>query len=92
MYAFQAKFSEVLIARVAIVWTVLVWTTVSGLTPFGIFQPADRGLQDLTSQLAPSAPTRDDIVIVSIDAQSFKHFGDRWPWTRDRHAALLDAA
>lgn len=92
MYAFQAKFSEVLIARAAIVWTVLVWTTVSGLTPFGIFQPADRGLQDLTSQLAPSAPTRDDIVIVSIDAQSFKHFGDRWPWTRDRHAALLDAA
>ncbi len=35
------------------------------------------------------APSRDDIVIVAIDAASLSQLG-RWPWSRTIHAALLD--
>ena len=36
-----------------------------------------------------SRPPADDIVIVAVDEKSLDELG-RWPWSRDRHARLID--
>jgi CHASE2 domain-containing sensor protein/nitrogen-specific signal transduction histidine kinase len=53
----------------------------------GLAQRADGFVYDLLARVAVHAP-RDDIVIVAIDNASVGALG-RWPWTRDRHTALL---
>ncbi|MEM0986014.1 MAG: adenylate/guanylate cyclase domain-containing protein [Pseudomonadota bacterium] len=92
MGTIRETLSETLTARIAMAWTVLCWLAVSGLTLTGTFRAMDRGVHDLAASMTPPLAERDDIVVVAIDAQSFQSFGERWPWPRDRHAALLDAA
>jgi len=45
-------------------------------------------LRDLRFQHASTIRARDDIVLIEIDDRSLD-LGGRWPWSRDRQAALL---
>ena len=55
----------------------------------------NRGLERLDLMIydlmlpAQAVPMSDDIVIVAIDDYSLQRFG-RWPWSRSRHAELVD--
>ncbi len=54
----------------------------------GLLAPVERQLDDMrTRALTGGSPS--DVVIVAIDAQSLKDL-NRWPWSRQVHAALLE--
>ncbi|WP_198647086.1 CHASE2 domain-containing protein [Pannonibacter carbonis] len=49
----------------------------------------DARLFDYLSTLQPPQQPDTSIVIVAIDEPSFAEIGQRWPWPRDLHAALV---
>ncbi len=44
---------------------------------------------DLRLRLRPQRPVSDKIIVIAIDDKSIKAVG-RWPWTRDKHSAMID--
>lgn len=52
---------------------------------FGGFQAQAEDL------LQPGTTDLEDVVVVGIDRKTLDRIGDSWPWTRERHAELLDA-
>lgn len=69
---------------------ILMWSTLAALV-IGVLEllgPVDdylRMLRNIARQHAPSG----QIVIVAIDDRSVAKLGE-WPWSRDKHAVLLD--
>ncbi|MBK8173916.1 MAG: EAL domain-containing protein [Rhodospirillales bacterium] len=55
---------------------------------FAIFERIDAGLHDWLVPLS-FRPAPPDIIIIAIDAFSLDALG-RWPWSRRRHAELID--
>lgn len=53
----------------------------------GIFDTLEWSLQDRLCQKSGSTDTR--IIIIGIDDKSLEKLG-RWPWSRDKHARLID--
>jgi len=69
---------------------IFIWSTVAALVvgALGLMQPLDdqlRVLRNMARQKAPSG----DIVVIGIDDKSLEHIGS-WPWSRTRHAELVD--
>lgn len=64
------------------------------LGPMGFFDRFKLKTEDifvyLTTSLKPAPAASGDIVFLTIDDQSFKVMGRRWPWTRDIFGLLLD--
>ena len=54
-----------------------------------VFRRMDHLVFDL-GQLVSRRPVADDIVLVTVDEESLGRLG-RWPWSREIHAALIDA-
>lgn len=55
--------------------------------PFGLIEAR---LYDLLSTIAPPRPPQWGAVVVAIDEPSFSEVGQRWPWSRELHARLVD--
>ena len=49
----------------------------------------DQSLYDLFLSIDNDKPAREDIIIVAIDDYSLAELG-RWPWSRDKHADLIN--
>ncbi|QFU17998.1 CHASE2 domain-containing protein [Microvirga thermotolerans] len=63
------------------------------LAPLSFFPPLgliEARLFDLFSTLAPPRPDRPGAIVVAIDEPSFSEVGQRWPWSRDLHARLIE--
>ncbi|PKP91882.1 MAG: adenylate/guanylate cyclase domain-containing protein [Alphaproteobacteria bacterium HGW-Alphaproteobacteria-16] len=65
------------------------------LVGFATLLPAWSDLEgrafDTASTLSPRLPDRPGVVIVAIDEPSFSALGQKWPWSRDKHAQLIEA-
>ncbi|MBD2747816.1 adenylate/guanylate cyclase domain-containing protein [Microvirga sp. BT688] len=48
-------------------------------------------LYDLLSVIAPPLPAEPGSIIVAIDEPSIGEIGQRWPWSRDIHAKLIES-
>ena len=72
-----------------VLWLVGAWHVV--VAPLAPLTRLELALDDVrqSTALSPVAAPRDDIVIVDIDDASLRALG-RWPWPRDRLAALVD--
>ena len=70
-------------------WLVGAWHVI--VSPIAPLTRLELALDDVrqSTALAPVTAPRDDIVIVDIDDASLRELG-RWPWPRDRLAALVD--
>ena len=55
-----------------------------------LWQQLENYAFDSQSILISPKISETDIVIVTIDEQSFEHFQTQWPWPREFHGALLD--
>jgi adenylate cyclase len=63
------------------------------LIPFSFFRPfglIEARLYDILSTIAPPRPPQPGAMIVAIDEPSFSEVGQRWPWSRDLHARLVE--
>ncbi|MFC5082823.1 CHASE2 domain-containing protein [Microvirga arabica] len=48
-------------------------------------------LYDLLSVIAPPSPAQPGAVLVAIDEPSIGEIGQRWPWSREIHAKLVES-
>lgn len=55
----------------------------------GLYRALELRFYDLRLKLRPQRPVTDKVILIAIDDQSIKTLG-RWPWTRDKHSALID--
>ena len=62
----------------------IVFATVAA----GVLEPLELAYQDARASWFQHSP-RNDVVIVEIDARTVRAL-DRWPWSRNIHAALID--
>ncbi len=87
---FQGWHPTLVIALLAAaLWLAGAWHVV--MSPLAPLTRLDLVLADVRAAMAfpPVSGPRDDIVIVDIDDASLRALG-RWPWPRDRLAALVD--
>jgi adenylate cyclase len=64
------------------------------LVPLAFFKPfylIEAKLFDLLSVIAPPRPSEFGAEIVAIDEPSFSEIGQRWPWSREMHARLIES-
>ncbi len=64
------------------------------LIPFLFFSPfrlIEARLYDLLSVIAPPGPAQLGAVVVAIDEPSIGEIGQRWPWSREIHAKLVES-
>ncbi|MBM6583822.1 adenylate/guanylate cyclase domain-containing protein [Microvirga sp. BT689] len=64
------------------------------LIPFLFFSPfrlIEARLYDLLSVIAPPGPAQPGAVVVAIDEPSIGEIGQRWPWSREIHAKLVES-
>lgn len=62
---------------------------IAPITLIKLYKALELRLYDQRLKLRPLQPVTDKIVIIAIDDESIKTLG-RWPWTGDRHAALVE--
>lgn len=63
------------------------------LMPLPLLRPVqlvEARLFDMFSTIAPLAPPQPGVTIVAIDEPSFGEIVQRWPWSRDLHAKLIE--
>jgi adenylate cyclase len=63
------------------------------LIPVLFFKPfhlIEARLYDIVSVIAPPRPPQPGAIVVAIDEPSFSEVGQRWPWSRDLHAQLVE--
>ena len=63
------------------------------LLPVLFFRPfhlIEARLFDILSIVAPARPPQPSAIVVAIDEPSFSEIGQRWPWSRDLHARLIE--
>ncbi|MDF2689176.1 MAG: adenylate cyclase [Microvirga sp.] len=64
------------------------------LVPLAFFPPfylIEAKLFDILSVIAPPRPSQFGAEIVAIDEPSFSEIGQRWPWSREMHAQLIES-
>ena len=64
------------------------------LVPLAFFKPfylIEAKLFDILSVIAPPRPSQLGPEIVAIDEPSFSEIGQRWPWSRELHAKLIES-
>jgi adenylate cyclase len=64
------------------------------LIPLQFFPPfrlIEARLYDIFSIIAPPLPPEPGAVVVAIDEPSFSEVGQRWPWSRELHAKLVES-
>ncbi|MEZ0169057.1 CHASE2 domain-containing protein [Microvirga sp. TS319] len=64
------------------------------LAPLVFFPPfalIEARLFDLLSIIAPPRPFPTSVEVVAIDEPSFSEIGQRWPWSRELHARLVES-
>ncbi|MBL0408037.1 adenylate/guanylate cyclase domain-containing protein [Microvirga aerilata] len=64
------------------------------LIPLQFFPPfrlIEARLYDILSVIAPPLPPEPGAVVVAIDEPSFSEVGQRWPWSRELHAKLVES-
>jgi adenylate cyclase len=64
------------------------------LVPLAFFKPfylIEAKLFDILSVIAPPRPSQLGAEIVAIDEPSFSEIGQRWPWSRELHAKLIES-
>jgi adenylate cyclase len=73
----------------AVLWLAGAWHVV--VAPIAPLTRLELALDDVrqSTALPPVTAARDDIVIIDIDDASLRELG-RWPWPRDRLAALVE--
>lgn len=54
-----------------------------------LYKALELRFYDQRLKLRPQRPVTDKVTLIAIDDNSIKTLG-RWPWTRDKHAALID--
>ncbi|MGO4706751.1 CHASE2 domain-containing protein [Microvirga sp. 2MCAF38] len=54
------------------------------------FQLVEARLFDVLSTIAPPRPSQPGVTIVAIDEPSFSEIAQRWPWSRELHARLIE--
>lgn len=67
---------------------IAAWVLVALGASFGAFQGLEYRLAD-TAAMLEWKPSRDDVIVVTIDAPSFQDISAPWPWPRDLHAELI---
>jgi serine/threonine-protein kinase len=67
---------------------VVVAVLVLALSGRDLIQSLERKAYDVGMQAASRAPS-DKVAVIAIDDQSIANIG-RWPWPRDKHAAMTD--
>lgn len=63
------------------------------LAPLVFFQPftlIEAKFFDILSVIAPPRPQPYSAEVVAIDEPSFSEIGQRWPWSREMHAQLIE--
>lgn len=60
------------------------------LVPSDLLDVFDLRVHDRMMNLRGGSPGHEDLVLIGVDDVSLRVFG-RWPWSRERHAELLDA-
>ncbi len=55
------------------------------------FKLIEDRLYDILSVIEPPLPAEPSAVVVAIDEPSFSEIGQRWPWSRDMHALLVES-
>jgi adenylate cyclase len=58
---------------------------------FPPFRLIEARLYDILSVIAPPLPVEPGAVIVAIDEPSIGEIGQRWPWSRELHAKLVES-
>lgn len=58
---------------------------------FSAFHLIEARLYDILSVIAPPYPLKPSAVVVAIDEPSFSEIGQRWPWSREMHARLVES-
>ena len=58
---------------------------------FPPFRLIEARLYDILSVIAPPLPVEPGTVIVAIDEPSIGEIGQRWPWSRELHAKLVES-
>ncbi|MBB4041258.1 adenylate cyclase [Microvirga flocculans] len=58
---------------------------------FPPFRLIEARLYDLLSVIAPPRPSQPGAIVVAIDEPSFSEIGQRWPWSRELHARLVES-
>ncbi|MBA1155048.1 CHASE2 domain-containing protein [Microvirga mediterraneensis] len=58
---------------------------------FPPFHLIEERLYDILSVVSPPLPARPGAVIVAIDEPSIGEIGQRWPWSRELHARLVES-
>jgi adenylate cyclase len=58
---------------------------------FPPFRLIEARLYDILSVIAPLRPPEQGAVVVAIDEPSFSEIGQRWPWSRELHAKLVES-
>lgn len=64
------------------------------LVPLAFFPPfylIEAKLFDILSVISPPRPSQFGAEIVAIDEPSFSEIGQRWPWSREMHAQLIES-
>ncbi len=69
---------------------VAVWLTVMALATHDLGRTLENYTLDLCCLLRPASPPPRQVLIVGIDAASFRSLGHAWPWPRRHHARLID--
>ncbi|MBQ0820879.1 adenylate/guanylate cyclase domain-containing protein [Microvirga sp. HBU67558] len=57
---------------------------------FPPFRLVEARLYDILSVIAPPLPAQPGAVVVAIDEPSIGEVGQRWPWSRELHARLVE--
>lgn len=58
---------------------------------FPPFRLIEARLYDILSVMAPPLPAQPGAVVVAIDEPSIGEVGQRWPWSRELHARLVES-
>src|SRR3712207_5747788 len=58
---------------------------------FPPFRLIEARLYDILSVIAPLRPPEQGAVVVAIDEPSIGEIGQRWPWSRETHAKLIES-
>ena len=67
-----------------------VFLIVSALSARDVGRTVENALLDFCCRMRPLSPPPRDILIVGIDADSFRVLNHHWPWPRRYHARLID--
>lgn len=65
------------------------FVAVAALTSLDLGRTMENSVLDLCYRLRPASPPPREILIVGIDAASFRALGHSWPWPRRYHAHLI---